>query len=258
MSDSATALRVLKDEIELAAVAAEMVAAAAERAVAERGVFRVALSGGTAPLRLYRTLAEPPFASRIDWSRVRVFQCDERTVPPDHPDSNYGRLRATLLSRVRIPAGAAHRMRGEDPPEAAASAYEREIARDFGLSESEVRESPPSLDLVLLGMGEDGHTASLFPGGRALLERRALVVADHVARLDAWRITMTLPLLDAAREAIFLAPGSAKRDRVAEIHGTSRPPEGREPYPCERVRPRGPVTWLLDEASAAGLPASRP
>lgn len=254
MSAPSTVVRVLKDEAELALAAAERVAAAAERAIAERGVFRVALSGGTAPLRLYRTLAEPPFASRIDWSRVRVFQCDERTVPPDHPDSNYGRLRATLLSRVRIPAGAVHRMRGEDPPEAAAAAYARELARDFGMSDAEAEAAPPSLDLVLLGMGEDGHTASLFPGGRALEERRALVVADRVAKLDGWRITMTLPLLDAAREALFLAPGPAKRDRVAEIHGPARAGAEREPYPCERVRPRGAITWLLDEASAAGLP----
>jgi 6-phosphogluconolactonase len=228
--------------------------ALAERALAAvraRGRFAIALSGGTTPRRLYALLADPaePWRARFPWGETEVFFGDERHVPPDHPDSNYGMARAALLSRVPIPPERVHRVLAEETEaEAAAQDYERELRRALGAPAPEV----PRLDVALQGMGPDGHTASLFPGSAALEERARLVAAPFVERLGVHRITFTFPILDAARAVIFLVAGADKAERVAEV--LEGPPGA---LPAGRVRPRtGELVWLLDAAAASRL--SRP
>jgi len=241
-----SALRVLSGPAEVAAAGAAEVLARAGEAVAARGAFALALSGGTTPRALYALLAEPAgaFAARMPWPRTQVFFGDERHVPPDHPDSNFRMAQEALLARVPIPAENVHRIRGELPDAAgAAAAYEGELRAVLG--------SDPALDLVLLGLGEDGHTASLFPGSPALEERERWVAAAWVEGLGAWRITLTLPVLERAREVVFLVAGASKAEALRRaLRGGAQP----EPVPAARVRPReGRLLWLADRAAAASL-----
>jgi len=228
--------------------AADEVARRAEASVATRGRFAIALSGGSTPRRLYALLADPgePFRARVPWGRTHVFFGDERHVHPDHPDSNYGMARAALLAKVPLPPGNVHRIRSEDPDaDAAARDYERVLRDAVGPGSGE----PPRLDLVLLGLGTDGHTASLFPGTDALEEERRLVVAPWVERLRSRRITLTLPALDAARAVVFLVSGAEKAERVAEVLEG-----GGAALPAARVRPDdGELVWLLDAPAASLL-----
>ena len=212
--------------------------------MAARGAFTLALPGGTTPGALYALLADPAaaLAARMPWERTQVFFGDERHVPPGHPDSNYGMAREALLARVPVPAENVHRIRGELPDAAgAAAAYERELRAVLG--------PVPVLDLMLLGLGEDGHTASLFPGSPALEERERWVVAAWVERLGAWRITLTLPVLERAREVVFLVCGAGKAAALRRaLRGTAED----KPVPAARVRPRdGRTLWLADRAAAA-------
>jgi 6-phosphogluconolactonase len=238
-------LRVLAGPAEVAAEAAREVLARAGEAVAARGAFSLALSGGSTPRALYALLGDPAgaYAARMPWDRTRVFFGDERHVPPTHPDSNFRMASEALLAHVPIPVASVHRMRGELPDAGeAAAAYERELRAVLG--------EAPVLDLVLLGLGEDGHTASLFPGSPALDERERWVAAPWVERLGAWRITLTLPVLERAREVVFLVAGAAK---AAPLRRALRR-EGAEPVPAARVRPReGRLLWLADRAAAASL-----
>lgn len=227
-----------------ALAAAGEVARRARGAIAARGRFTVALAGGATPRRLHALLADPagPFAAAIDWSRVHVFFGDERRVPPGHPDSNYRMARETLLSRVPIPPGNVLRWRGEDPdPGRAAADYAGALRARFPAR-------APALDLVLLGLGTDGHVASLFPGSEALEERIALAVAPWVARLGAHRLTLTFPVLQASRAVVLLAVGREKAARLAEVVA------GAGPLPAQRIRPAsGDLTVVADAASAAAL-----
>jgi 6-phosphogluconolactonase len=239
------------DDLEaLARGAAEAVAGAAARAVAEHGRFTIALAGGSTPRRLYALLADAraPFRARIPWGRVHVFFGDERHVPPNDPDSNYRLAREALLDHVR--AGSVHRMRGDLPDAAAAAAaYEEELERFFGASVADG--PPPALDLVLLGLGPDGHTASLFPGSGALEERRRWVAAPWIARLRAHRLTLTLPVLDRAREVLFLVAGADKADALAHVLGGG---DGEAPLPAARVRPGGGAPrWYVDRDAARAV-----
>ena len=184
-------LLVKEDPQQLAEAAARDSAAKAQAAIAERGGFTVALAGGSTPKATYEILART-YAGELDWSKVHVFFGDERTVPPDHEDSNYLMAYEVLLSHV--PVGSVHRMRGELPPTEAAAAYEEELREFFGPSDE-----PPSLDLILLGIGEDGHTASLFPETSALEVHDRWVVANPVLKLDTTRLTLTVPVINAAR-----------------------------------------------------------
>ncbi|GEJ58555.1 6-phosphogluconolactonase [Anaeromyxobacter diazotrophicus] len=231
-----------------AELAAQEVVARGQAAAALRGRFALALAGGHTPRALHALLADPaqPFRARIPWARTEIFFGDERCVPPDHPDSNYRAAREALLARVPVPERQVHRLRGEDPdPAAAARAYEAELRAALG---SEEGDGVPRLDLVLLGLGPDGHTASLFPGTAALEASDRLVAANHVPRLGAWRLTFTLPLLDAARAVIFLVAGAEKAPAVAAVL------EGGADLPAARVRPeRGELLWALDAAAASGL-----
>src|ERR1700716_2409763 len=192
-----TAIRVLPDPQALAEAAARHVVEYAQAAIDARGRLRLALSGGSTPRDLHLRLASPPLVDQVDWSRLHVFFGDERCVPPDDERSNYRMALETLLSRVRVPPQHIHRLRGELPPEIAAHDYERELREFFG-------DEPPSLDLILLGMGDNGHTASLFPGLTAVREQQRWVMGEYVAEVGMWRITLTPVVLNLAREDVFL------------------------------------------------------
>ncbi len=229
--------------------AAEEFVRLAREATAARGRFTVALSGGSTPRRLYQLLAEAPFREQVDWPRVEFFWGDERSVPPDHKDSNYRTAKEALLSKLAVPPGRVHRMQAErSDRDSAAREYQEESARVFGVSpEGE----PPAFDLVLLGMGPDGHTASLFPGTAALQETKRWVVANHVPQMNTDRLTMTAPILNRAAQVLFLVAGGDKAERLAEVLDG---PADVERLPSQLLRgARGRVVWLVDEAAARRL-----
>jgi 6-phosphogluconolactonase len=238
-------VEVVADSAALARRGAELVLERLSAAIEGRGRASWALSGGATPNGLYGRLAREA-RSRLDWTRVALFWGDERTVPPDDPGSNFGAARATGLLDL-VPPDRVHRWPTELGPEAAASAYEETLRRELAAGAGE----PPRFDLVLLGLGEDGHTASLFPGSPALAERMRLAVANPVSALATTRLTLTLPVLDAARTVLFLAAGTEKAAAVAGVFG----PEGPDPdLPAARVDPRpGELHVLLDRAAAARL-----
>ncbi len=231
---------------ELASAAARDFAMKAAEAVEERGRFAVVLAGGSTPKAAYELLARD-FVDEIDWGRVHVFLGDERTVPPDHEDSNYRMAREALLSHV--PVGSIHRMRGELQPAQAAAAYEEELRVFFGSSDK-----PPSFDLVLLGIGEDGHTASLFPNTAALDVSDQWVVENTVEKLGTVRLTLTFPVINAARATNFLVAGEDKAEALKEIlEGDADPRE----FPAKLVRSAsGPAVWMVDRAAAGSLKKS--
>lgn len=229
--------------------AAERIVALTEQAIGARGRFTWALGGGSTPKELYALLASADYVGRVDWSRVHFFWGDERCVPPEHPESNYRMARETLLDVVRPAAERVHRMQGELEPSQAAARYQSELERSFELAPSE---HFPRFDLILLGMGADGHTASLFPGSAALDEAKRWVVASRASHLPqartVLRLTLTLPVLSAARCALFLVAGTDKAERLAEVlSGRHLGP----PYPAELVRPELGAEWLVDSAAAA-------
>jgi 6-phosphogluconolactonase len=237
----------MKLETVISADAADVARRVAERfeglaATAMSRKIAVALSGGSTPKRLYELLAEAPFRDRVNWRGVEFFFGDERAVPPDHPDSNYRMANEALLSKVPVTA---HRMHAEAD---AAEAYERLLRERI----AEQRGGIPLFDLILLGMGPDGHTASLFPGTQALDERARLVVMNDVPQqTQKRRMTFTYPLLNAARHVWVLAPGTDKRAIVEQCMAV-RDKEGAEmEFPVVGIRPlRGELIWWLDEASA--------
>lgn len=240
---------VLPDADALVQEAAQRFVALARNAVSTRGMFRVALSGGSTPRPLYELLAAAPYRDQIDWSRMQVFFSDERFVPPDSPESNFHMAYDALLSKVPIPERFVHPVATVDiSPQESADLYEEGLRRVFevGLTEA------PRFDLILLGMGPDGHTASLFPDTEALSVRDRLVAANFVPKFDSWRITFTYPLLDAAHTVIFLVRGADKADRVREVV------EGTATLPAAGVRvPEGELIWLLDAEAAARLPEGK-
>ena len=226
---------------ELAEAAARDFAAKAEAAIAERGSFTVALAGGSTPKATYEILARD-YAGELDWSKVHVFFGDERTVLPDHEDSNYLMAQRTLLSHV--PVGSVHRMRGELPPAEAAAAYEQELQEFFG------PDSVPAFDLILLAIGEDGHTASLFPETSALDVTDRWVVANPVLKLETTRLILTIPVINAAKAVTFLVAGEGKAEALKQILEGDADPRA---YPAKFIRPEcGDLTWMVDRA-AAGL-----
>jgi 6-phosphogluconolactonase len=217
--------------------------AAARDAIRHRGLFRVALSGGSTPRALHQLLTRAPFSAEVDWKRVRFFWGDERCVPPDHERSNYRMARETLLEPLRISPSQVFRMRGEDDPRAAAAAYRAVLAQELGRVQR--------FDLVLLGLGPDGHTLSLFPATRALDERNRAAVANYVPKFREWRLTLTYPAVNDARLAVFLAEGEEKREPATEILKRKR---GYRDLPASGVHPRpGRLLWLLDEEAGRDL-----
>jgi 6-phosphogluconolactonase len=220
----------------------------ASQSIAAAGRYSVALSGGSTPLLLYRLLSEPPFREAIDWARVHLFWGDERFVPPSHPDNNYRAAREALISRVPIPTENVHPIPTEaTDPETAAAQYEDTLRRFFAVPEGE----SPRFDLVLLGLGTDGHTASLFPGSPALDEDSRLVVATYVPKLAAWRITLTPPVLRCARNVMFLVAGP---DKAAVLRDVLEGPHDPHRLPAQLVQPdQGDLIWLVDETAASLL-----
>lgn len=241
---AAAALHVLPDAATLYRAAAERLLALGEQAIAARGAFHLALAGGATPRGLYTLLASPELCRRLDWTRVRLYFGDERCVAPDHPDSNYRMVRESLLDALPA-APQVHRITGELAPEQAAADYAAQLAAHL----------PDGVfDLALLGLGPDGHIASLFPGSGALDEPQAPVAALYVPHLDAWRISLTLPLLNRARHLLLLVSGAAK---AAVVRQALR--DATAGLPVQRLRPRGALEWFLDAEAAARLtPGSAP
>jgi len=215
----------------------------AEEAVAARGRVRIAVSGGSTPKATFALLADPahPFLHRMPWAQLELFFVDERTVPPDHPDSNYRMTKETLLDRVNLRPDQVHRMQGELEPEVAAAQYEFDLRRTFRLEGAEA----PRFDIITLGMGDDGHTDAIHEMGR-------LVVANQVPQKDTWRITLTWPVINHAREVFFLIAGADKADRLKEVF---LGPKDVESLPSQLIWPAsGILTLILDKAAAAELP----
>jgi len=232
----------------VAQAAAEVFAKYAVDAVNERGVARIAISGGSTPKRMFALLAAEPFLSQVPWSKLFLYWVDERCVGPDDAESNYRMTRESLLSKVPLPAENIFRMEGELPPEEAASRYEAVLRNSFKLEGAQA----PAFDLVLLGMGDDGHTASLFPHTAAIDELGRLVVANHVPQKDTWRITLTWPVINHGRRVVFLIEGAAKAERLHEVLLGGYDPER---LPSQLIRPQsGKLGLLLDADAARRLP----
>lgn len=232
---------------DLSRAAAEYISEIAEEAIKQRGIFTFVLSGGTTPRLLYEELNKEPYLSRVDWQHTHLFWGDERCVPSDNPDSNFSLAFQTLISRVDVPPSNIHSIPATiGSPQAVAKEYENTLREFFHPSvESDSIISFPSFDLILLGMGVDGHIASLFPGDAALEERTSWVVAveGSSASPPVPRITLTLPVINEAKYVLFLVSGSKKREvfhQVLDNPGTSV-------YPAARVEPSGRLLWFVDE-----------
>lgn len=227
----------------------------ARQVLDKAGHFTVALAGGSTPRAAYALLATDEYATRLDWPRIHIFWGDERCVPPDHPDSNYRMARQVLLDRVPLPQSNIHRMRGELAPAQAAARYEQELRAFFSPSpgdrDASSEPQTPRFDLILLGMGDDGHTASLFPGSQVIHEPGGWVAASYVEKLAAWRITLTPAIINAAANVTFLVSGSGKAECLRQVlTGPYRP----HALPAQIVRPhQGCLRWLVDAAAASLL-----
>jgi 6-phosphogluconolactonase len=237
-------IEILPDADTLAECAVEGFIRLMDQTLRTRGAFRVALAGGSTPWRMYTRMA----AAKINWEHVHFFWGDERCVPPDHADSNFRMADESLLGSIPIPAGNIHRIQGELPVEEAAREYEEELRRFFG-------NETPCFDLVLLGLGEDGHTCSLFPGNPAVKEKKLWVAAVRhsvppTPLVD--RVTLTLPVLNAATQLFFLVAGTEKAERLRQVLYDPFQPDL---LPAQAVKPiNGTVHWLVDQAAAAKLP----
>jgi 6-phosphogluconolactonase len=242
-----TSVAIFPTPMVMAESAARLFAARAAEAVSARGRFTAALSGGKTPVALYRLLAKAPYVSQIPWTRVHLFWGDERCVPPDHADSNYRTVRERLLDHVPIPPVNVHRMPGEMDPVEGAARYEEQL-REFFAPHGD---GFPVFDFILLGLGEDGHTASLFPGTRAIRESARWVLGHYVDAQKGWRITLTPPVINAARTVVFIVSGAGKAAVLQEIlEGPLRP----DTLPAQIVRPaEGTLLWMVDREAAALL-----
>jgi len=237
------------DEAALSRAAAETIVKHLNDSLRIRDVYSIVLSGGSTPRRLYALLAnDAVFRDRIPWDRVHFFWGDERHVSPDHPDSNYGMADAALLSKIPLPSTNIHRIRAEDSDAGKAAVdYEQEIRRFFKIDAGQM----PRFNCVLLGMGSDGHTASLFPETAALEETDHLVVANWVEKFQSYRITMTVPVFNNAERIIFLVSGKEKANTLKSVLARQRESD---PYPVQRIRPEhGHLIWLIDATAASHL-----
>ena len=250
MSPSAE-IRTLTTPQELFAAAAEEVVRTGNDAVAERGRFTIALAGGSTPKSLYNLLATNA-RTTLPWDHMFFFWGDERHVPPADPESNYRMAEEAMLSKVPVPPGNVFRIKTENPEAAAAAEdYEKTIRKFFALEPGQF----PRFDLILLGMGPDGHTASLFPGTAALQEKSRLVVANWVEKMKTHRISLTLPVLNAARCVTFLVSGTDKAPALKAVLEENVPPEQ---YPAKLVKPsEGKLIWLIDRAAASQLTSTK-
>ncbi len=248
MTNSDRQILVCEDDEAVAREAARRFIAHAAAAIQQRGRFAVALSGGRTPKHLYELLSDEPYRDRIDWSFVHFFWSDERFVPSTNQASNYHMTEVALLNTLELNNGNVHRVHTEmNSAEAAATAYEREIISFFQSGPGEI----PQFDLVLLGLGTNGHTASLFPHSHLLRENTHLVAAEYIDEVKQSRISFTAPLLNAARNVLFLVTGAEKASVTNEVlFGSSDP----ERLPAQLIHPAGSEVWLLDLAATAALP----
>lgn len=245
---SVSKLIICRDASHLAATAANEFVRLANESVGRAGKFSVALSGGSTPRVAFSLLAASPLVEQVPWNSIHLFWSDERMVPPDDKDSNFRMANEAMISRVAIPAANVHRMRGELDPETAADEYAKELESFFG-------DGLPRFDLIMLGMGDDGHTASLFPGTEALSETTRSVLSNYVAKLSTHRLTFSSATINNAANVIFLISGPAKVPALKEVI------EGElntSLYPSQLIHPKdGTLEYLVDRAAAAGLEAAR-
>jgi 6-phosphogluconolactonase len=244
-TDSAQDIRIFETAEEVARAAADYFVETADKSISAQGRFSVALAGGSTPRRTYQLLASEEYRNRLPWSKVHIFFGDERSVPATHADSNYRMAEEAMISLLPIPEPNVHRMVGDGDAVANASLYEGELQAFFDGAVW------PRLNLVLLGMGDDGHTASLFPGTEALNEARAWVVANWVEKLKTYRITLTAPAINHAANVAFLVAGAGKAERLPEVLQGPRNPRQ---LPSQLIQPvSGSLVWLVDKAAAARL-----
>jgi 6-phosphogluconolactonase len=238
-----TDMRIFSDNSSFVDGSADFISKVAASAIAERGQFAIALSGGGTPKPIYARLAAQDYRDRIAWKQMHIFFGDERSVPPDDPRSNYRMVREVWFDHSPIPAENIHRIHGEDDPGLEALRYEREVASFFRAA------TFPAFDLILLGMGDNGHTASLFPGTAALQEKERRVVAQYVEAMTTWRVTFTAPLINAARHVAFLAEGAGQAQMLWNVlKGPYQP----DVWPSQLIQPvSGELHWLVDAAAAA-------
>jgi 6-phosphogluconolactonase len=243
-------VKVFDDIYKLSRAAGEFFITTCKKSIREQGRFAVAFSGGATPESLYALLATDSFSARIEWDKVHVFWGDERCVPPNDVDSNFRMAKYALLDHVPLPKENIHRILGERQPDQAAAEYDTELRAFFGGTAS----LNPRFDLVLLGMGADGHTASLFPHTAALEAQHTWVVANYVDEMHVWRITLTPSAINAAANVVFLVSGSSKANRLKQVlEGRYQP----QHLPAQLIQPRdGNLLWLIDREAAEGLDQS--
>jgi 6-phosphogluconolactonase len=234
---------IMRDSEAVSVEVTERFACAAVKSVARHGRFCAAIPGGSSPRRVFELLSSGEYSHLIPWDRTHIFFTDERCVPPDHTDSNYRQANELLLSKVSIPQGNVHRFMSEELPDVAAEEYEIELRMAFG--------DIPALDFVILGMGADTHTASLFPNSPALAVEDRLAVANYVEKLDAFRLTLTFPMLNSSAEVIVMAMEAEKASAVREaLLGEHNPIL----HPIQGIKPAyGRLLWVIDSAAAAEL-----
>ena len=243
--EATSQVHIFEDSAEVARVATRRFVELAREAIDARGRFSVALAGGSTPKVIYELLASDEFRDQVDWASVHIFFGDERSVPPDHHDSNYRMASEALLTRVPIPPDNVHRMVGEGDAVANARLYEDELREFFNGAPW------PEFDLIMLGMGDDGHTASLFPGSRALAEQQAWVVSNWVEKFNTFRITLTAPAINHAAHVMFIVTGAGKADRLPEVLQGARDTDR---LPSQLIKPtHGMLEWFTDKAAAANL-----
>lgn len=242
-----TEIQICSDKAELVNASATLFIKLAKQSIQQREQFLVALSGGSTPWPIYRALGNPENAKKINWSQIHLFFGDERYVPSNHEDSNFQMVSETLLNRVNIPNQNIHRVVTELDVNLAASVYEEELRAYF-------KGQWPRFDLVLLGMGEDGHTASLFPHSEGLKEEQRWFISNYVPKLEAWRLTLTKNAINHAHQIVVIVNGASKAATLAEVLTGSRQPLEK---PIQEISPvDGKMTWLVDKAAAALLPES--
>lgn len=241
-----TQVKIVPDSATLAQTAAQQFHKVAEAAVQERGQFSVALSGGNTPRAVYSLLASEH--NQLPWDHIHIFFGDERHVPPNHPDSNFRMASESLLGKVPIPEKNVHRIHAELDAEAAAAEYDQQLVKFFHLGNHDW----PRFDLIFLGIGDDGHTASLFPGSKALTESSRRVVANWVEKFQTFRITLTFPVLNHAAEVLFMVSGAGKSQILSEV---LRP--GARKYPAQNVQPQNGL-WLVDQDAGSMLRLATP
>jgi 6-phosphogluconolactonase len=248
---TAVTYHVLPDGEKLARRMADQILEAVQEAVESRGVARLAISGGNTPKRTFEMLADPALSefSAFPWNKTDLFWVDERCVPPDDKDSNYRMTRIALLDKVPLAADRVFRIEGELDPELAAARYESVIRNRFRLEGAEM----PTFDLIALGMGPDGHTASLFPHTAGIHELTRIAIANHVPQKETWRVTLTSPVINQGRKVVFLIGGTDKATVLKSVLSDKYDPET---WPSQVIQPKsGQLLMLLDQAAAAELPA---